>query len=422
MKRLLFILIGLCVIVVLVIYLTQLTEPRSRDYETETVWESRPTAITMLCSDDKEDWIRKAASDFGRRRPDINIKVHVMSSVDGLNAILSRRTTATLWSPTETEVLHHALYRWRKEFGVSLFELDGEDAPRSLARSPLVWLSWKSRIDAITAAIETHKLKPEAVWAEIGCAGVPGEPSGDWPAKPARWDELPAFKPDVRQPGVNRLSTWGEIKFYHTDPTRSNAGFDAIYLMAYQFLGQPDPLTPSLLKGDPFLTWFQRCQRLRKTFPDSVNTLTNRLFQFGPDNYDIVVTYENVALQNMLTATNRWSEQPYLYYPRTTAWADHPIVILNSSDLPRDQRDAARDWIAFLLAPDRQRSLISFGLRPVFPELTVGDERTNNPFVTAAQFNVQLDVNRSDHRPPPKLSGKAVDVLTEVWRKATGYY
>src|SRR5262249_49932800 len=151
--------------------------------------------------------------------------------------------------------------------------------------------------------------------------------------------------------------------FFHTDPTRSSVGFLSIYLMAYEFLGQPKQVVSPMLEREPFFTWFRRCQRLRKDFPSSAHVLTKRLFQFQPDHYDIVVTYENLALLDIITPNTRWTEQPYIYYPPVTSWADHPIVILNSAALPREQRDAARDWIAFLLAPDRQRSLISFGLR-----------------------------------------------------------
>jgi hypothetical protein len=419
MKRLLLILVGLGAIAFLVKYLDQLGDPRGRDYESDTVWERHASTILMLSSDEKEEWIRKAASEFGRRRPDIDLKVTSMSSVDGMNAILSRRVTPTLWSPAESAMLRYMVYRWRREYGVNLFEFDGEDAPRSLGRSPVVWLSWRSRIDAIAAAIDAKQLKPESVWTDIACAGVPRDPDAQWPALVARWDDLPQLKVPANRPEARPLSSWGDIKFFHTDPTRSNAGFHAIYLMAYQFLGQPDQVTVDLLKDNAFQTWFSRCQRLRKDFPSSIHALTRLPFQFGPKDYDIVVTYENLALENMMSFDNRWSEQPAIYYPPTTTWADHPVVILNSAALTSDQREAAREWIAFLLAPDRQRSLVSFGLRPARPDRSVREQKTNNPFTNGAKFNVQLEPTFES---PPGLDGATIDYLTEIWRKATGYY
>jgi hypothetical protein len=420
MKRILLILVGLGGIVALIPYLVQLGEPRGRDYESETVWERRISTIVMLSSDEKQEWIQKAASDFGRLRPDINIQVKVMSSVDGMNAILSRQVTPTLWSPAESAMLTYLLHRWRQEFGVSLFKLDGEDAPQSLARSPVVWLSWRSRIDAITTA-----LNRDSVWADIGCAGVPHDPV-EWPAQLARWSDL--IDPRLTETGVDArtISSWGDVKFFHTDPTRTNVGFHAIYLMTYQFLiadqamKWPAPVTTNMLDDKKFLTWFRRCQRLRKDYPSSVRTLTRRPLQFGPKNYDIVVTYENLALGDVIAMHKNWpDEQPYIYYPPLTTWADHPVVILNSGALTPDQRDAARDWIAFLLAPDRQRSLISFGLRPIHPRISVRDQHVDNPFVKGPQFGVQIEPKFDS---PPGLDGETIDHLLDMWRKATGYY
>jgi hypothetical protein len=421
MLRLLFILAGAAGLVALALYLKQCDEPRDRNYEQETVFGRHPAEITMLCSDEKEEWIRDAATDFARHRPDITVHLKVMSSIEGMSAILSRQVTPTLWSPTETAMLRYVFYRWRQEFGEALFSLTGEDAPQPLARSPVVWLSWRSRIEAITEAIKNGRLKRESLWADIGCAGVPREPEAEWSAQPARWDELAAFTPAGAPPKVNPMSSWGEIKFFHTDPTRSNTGFYSIYLMAYQFMGQPERVAESMLERDAFITWFRRCQRLRRNFHDSVQALTNRPFQFGPENYDIVVTYENLALAAMNTSTNQWTEQPYLYYPPVSSWADHPIIIFNSSVLPRAQRDAARDWIAFLLSPERQRSLISFGLRPGRSTESLRSQRADNPFigVNASRFNIQIE---PASQPPPDLSGPATDRLSEIWRQATGYY
>jgi hypothetical protein len=433
MKHLALILSIIAGVVGVVFYLAHLGEPRLHDYETATVEEHRPMSITMLASDDKKDWIQAAANEFGRKRPDIDLNVQVMSSIDGLNAILSRQITPILWSPSESLDLDYLQYRWTKEFGTKLFETDGEDAPRSLARSPIVWLSWRTRVDALNAAIAAGKIKPEEVWAQIACAGVPIKADGTWTPAAARWDQLDLFKNLPANPDAApaKMSAWNEILFHHTDPTHSSAGFGAIYMMAYGFPDRPLQLGLPQNRGsyadsedlglrqEPFQTWFRRCQRIRRDFPASLETLTRRLSQFGPDNYDIVVTYENLALQNMLTFNNRWSEQPYLFYPPVSIWADHPIVILNSAQMQRDQRDAARDWIAFLLAPERQRALIGFGLRPLNQRLLLREQRTDNPFVSEAKFNAQVEPKIDSPRPP---TGAAIDLLLEIWRRATGYY
>jgi hypothetical protein len=186
-------------------------------------------------------------------------------------------------------VLEYRKYRWRSEFGTQPFENAGEDAPRSLARSPIVWLSWRSRVEAITAALKAGR-----------------------------------FNPRTRGGGL----------FHHTDPTRSSAGFAAIYLMAYSYPNRPvtlDITVDAFKSADTadlgydqvaFQTWFRRCQRIRREFPASLDTLTRRLSHFGPDNYDMVVTHENLALESMLSFNNRWSEYLYLFYPPATVTAD----------------------------------------------------------------------------------------------------
>jgi hypothetical protein len=147
------------------------------------------------------------------------------------------------------------------------------------------------------------------------------------------------------------MTAWNQILFHHTDPTRSSAGFAAIYLMAYGYPNRPvilDIAVDAFKSADTadlgydqvaFQTWFRRCQHIRREFPASLEALTRRLSQFGPDNYDMVVTHENLAPESMLSFNNRWSKQLYLFYPPVTVTADHPVVTLNSAQMQRDQRD-----------------------------------------------------------------------------------
>lgn len=458
MKHATFILLGLAAMVGMVFYLAHLGEPRLLDYETKTEPERRPTPISVMISDDKEAWIQEAVNEFGRARPDIDIDIHVMSTMDGLNAILARRITPTVWSPSESMAIDYLRYRWDDEFGTKLFELEGEDKPQSLARSPLVWMSWRDRIEALQAALDQKRVEPDQLWAEVACAGVEYDADKDRDPSPQNWIDARPFAGLTgipSNPHNKPMSEWGEIKFAHSDPTRSSAGLATIYLMAYGFparkpvltnpavpLQAADPANPSgppraglddlRLRDQPFMTWFRRCQRLRRNFLASLQTLTHRISQFRAKDYDIVVTYENLALETLTKSKSNGSEQPYVFYPPVTAWADHPIAILNSVEIKADQRNAARELIAFLRAPERQRMLVKYGLRPYEPGLLrslsrdKGDlddqsiKADKNLFVAGARFNARIAPEPGTVVRAP--NGEVIDRLLLLWRRATGYY
>lgn len=418
MKRWMVTTLGLIAVTAFGVAIVLYSGPRIATRTLGPVWEDERTVITMLCSDEKAEWIRRAADEFSEARNDIDLEIMFMSSVDGMNALLSREETPTLWSPAGGTLMSYLAYRWEQEFGVTPFRAEGEDAPRSLARSPVVWLSWKSRIEVLEEAIAAGTLQAEQVWAEIGCAGVPRDPDATWSAEPARWNNLTALQ--AAEFAATSMTPWGVIEFAYADPTRSPAGLMALYLMTYQFLGQPERVVASELEEYAHLTWFRRCQRLRSNFLNSTPLLTNRIFQFGPSRYDVVVSYENLAIRHITTAGERWSEEARIYYPPVSMWSDHPVVILDSEVLPRAQRDAARDWIEFLLTPAQQRSLISFGLRPSDENISIRESvGENNPFSNSGRYGVQLDP-RFDSPPGPE--GRAIEKLEEIWRKATGYY
>ena len=113
----------------------------------------------------------------------------------------------------------------------------------------------------------------------------------------------------------------------HTSPTRSAAGLEAIYLMAYDYLlpyeRRPEDVRKfqqtimadpaqrgriarlDMLEGDftrqlkeqetRFMKWLRRCEAGLDLTPKSIRLLTDSFFHVGASRYDAVVTYEHLA-------------------------------------------------------------------------------------------------------------------------------
>ena len=125
---------------------------------------------------------------------------------------------------------------------------------------------------------------------------------------------------------------WGLFKFGHTHPNKSNSGLQTLALMAYEFSGKERGLTLSDITRPDFQTWLQEFEqgiaRPGGGLTHSTGTLMREMVLRGPSQYDALMLYENLAIEYLDAARDRWGELQVVY-PEPNLWNEHPYYILD---------------------------------------------------------------------------------------------
>lgn len=436
-----------------------------------------PIVISMLYSEDMQSWVENAAERFARGCPNIQVRLMMMPGLEAAEAILKGEVDPTVFAPADDLVLRYLQRRWKDKNGDDLFDLASQ---LPLVRSPLVVLVWQEEVQ-VMEAIAATQTDGEGPWVKVVCALVPREPGPekvairdmvpgrwiDWyrsslaqaanpqalkrPARPARKAPEPKkYEPPF--PSMALIEEWGQVKFVHASPTRSAAGLEAIYLMAYDYALPPKDRAPAgpreaadagdrpavegIVKGgehlraafetalaskkDAFRRWLRRCEAGLDAPPPTAELLTNTMFNVGGESFDGVVTYEHLVLPVLAKTGDHEGEMAGLrvLYPQPTIVNDHPVVHLRRGDPERrEQHEAAERWIKFLRSTEMQGTAIAYNFRPVIPQVTIREYREKNLFLDLRRYGVSFEEALEE---PPRLDGKVVVDLIESWKDATG--
>lgn len=345
---------------------------------------SGAVTIDVMYSTEKKDWIEATTADFAKQHPDINVRLVGKGSIDAAQLILDGNATPTVWSPADTMAMNLLASDWQTKNHADLIATGGDDAPQALLLTPLVFVCWEDRAQALLKASGGS-----ISWKTINQAVT--SPKG-WPA-------------------VGGAAKWGFVKLGHTDPTKSNSGLEALYLMALEFTGKPKIAVEDLL--DPKLQDFIKGTEKGVTrFENSTGTFMTDMVRFGPSKYDIAVVYESLAISELANAAGRWGKLK-VYYPSTTIWSDHPVALLQGSWVTQEQKAAARQYIAFLRTKQAQQRALEFGFRPADTSIPVVSNDAQNPFTRLATEGITVDVPTAATAP----DGIVVRNIMMMWQR-----
>jgi ABC-type Fe3+ transport system substrate-binding protein len=179
--------------------------------------------------------------------------------------------------------------------------------------------------------------------------------------------------------------------------------------MAYDFHGKQRGLTIADVQDPAFVQWLEETEQAA-TFGDSSGTLMNDMIAFGPSRYDVVATYENLALEAVPNARSRWNDDLVLIYPPANMLSNHPYAILDAAWVSPRQRAAARQFRDFLLSRAQQEQALQFGFRPASPG--IARDGPNSPL--RAEAGVQLELPTLVETPNADTLNALLDVWTRV--------
>jgi ABC-type molybdate transport system substrate-binding protein len=342
------------------------------------------TTITVVYSTEKKEWIEATTAEFAKAHPEIKVELVGKGSIDAAQAILDGTLKPTVFSPADTMVMNLLTSDWQTKNHADLVAPSGEDAAQALLLTPLVFVCWEDRADALLKASGgsiTWKAINKAVTSPQGWLAVGGQ------------------------------GKWGFVKLGHTDPTRSNSGLEALYLMSLEFTGKSKLAVEDLL--DPKLQDFVKGVEKGVTkFESSTGTFMTDMVRFGPSKYDIAVVYESLAISELANAAGRWGKLK-VYYPSTTIWSDHPVALMQGAWVTADQKAAGRQFIAFLRSKPSQQRALEFGFRPADTSIPIVSSDPQNPFTRLAADGITVDVPTA--ATPP--DGIVVRNLMMMWSR-----
>lgn len=354
---------------------------------------ARPTEVTeisFLYSTEKKEWVETAAAAFHRENPSIKVNLVGKGSLDAAQAILDGREKPTVWSPADSAVMRMLESDWATEPARGpLFANGGDDAPQPLVITPLVFVVWEDRANVLLKANEGKAVSWKAIHKAVAS-------DQGWPA-------------------IGGKADWGFVKLGHTDPTRSNSGLQAMLLASFEYYNKRTGLTVGDLLDPKYQEWIKQLEKGVSKFETSTGTFMTDMVRFGPSKYDIAVVYENLAISQIGNAQGRWGNLK-VYYPPLTLWSDHPAAVLQAEWVKPQQKEAARQWLAYLRSRPVQEQALAFGFRPADPAVPIKTQDASNPFTRLAEHGILVDV-------PPVAEvpqGPVVRNLLTMWSRVVG--
>lgn len=343
------------------------------------------TEISMLYSSEKKEWIEAAVQSFQKEHPEIKVNLTAQGSLDAAQAIVDGKQKPTIFSPADSLVQNLLATDWEAKYRTPLFAASGDDAPQPLVITPLVFVVWEDRANVLLKAAEgviSWKSIHKAVKSNEGWKAIKGDPA------------------------------WGFVKLGHTDPTRSNSGLQALLLMTLEYYGKNSGLSVGDLLDTKYQGFVAEVEKGVTKFETSTGTFMTDMIRFGPSKYDIAVVYENLAISELEKAQGRWGNLN-VYYPATTLWSDHPVILMAGDWVTEPQKKAAQVWIQYLRSRPVQETALLYGFRPADTAVPLKTGDSRNPFTRLAQHGIKIEIPTAAQPP----DGQVIRNLMMMWSR-----
>ncbi len=281
--------------------------------------------LIIVSGSELEEPLKLLEETFEQQNPHIKIEVKIQGSQELVNKVVDRKNDfkPTVLIPANGELLKELEQR----LGGNAFY----DPPQPLAKTLLVAVSWTERGQVLFPGGQfdwrsIHRAMTNGSWGTIG-----GNPR------------------------------WGSFDFVTTDPTRSNSGQLTLALWAQSHLGSLDNAT---LNSPQSQALFSLIKRSVYQPPRSTDILLQEFIARGPNDADVAMVYESIALHRWQQASQRQGKPYHIYYPNPTIETISTAAILRE-DVSPAQAEAARQFIRFLQQPPQQAVFTQYGFRSV---------------------------------------------------------
>jgi Ca-activated chloride channel family protein len=252
--------------------------------------------------------------------------------------------------------------------------LDGNATFQAMTPDSGVWLgqldqTWSEQLgddDAVAVGETTrYAVSPVVIAAWEGLAREIG-----WPDRSVGWQDLLA-----------RAQTDPNFRWSHPSTT-SASGLLATLAEFYAGAGKTRGLTIDDVMADGTLKYVAELENTVRYYGEGNETaIIERALEEGRGFLDAFVVQEQ-----MVVYFNRFRETEQerlvaLYPVEGTLWEDHPLALLETTDLSPYHRQVFAEFRDFLLSPEAQQLILEHGYRPA--DLSISPDSPDSPLTAA---------------------------------------
>src|SRR5215831_5770932 len=291
--------------------------------------------LTLTYGSEKEKWINEVTDNFNRENHRTNggkpIFVHVipMGSGEAIDEVMEGRRQPDLISPASSAFIKLGNAQSQSKYGKDLIA-----STDNLVLSPVVIAMWKPMAEAL-----------------------------GWRKKPIGWSEILALARSSKGWEQYGYPQWGTFKFGHTHPQFSNSGLISLFAEVYAGSGKTAGLTTADVNKPHTADFLSGIEKSVVHYGSSTGFFGRQMFSTGPQYLSAAVLYENMVIESY--SQNNLPFPIVAVYPKEgTFWSDHPIGIVEREWVTPERRDAAKQYIQYLLQKPQQEKAITYGFRP----------------------------------------------------------
>lgn len=295
--------------------------------------------VTIVTNDTKAEWLRLVTDAFNAQKPRTadgkQIVVDIVqesSPAPTVDRIVKGELRPSLWSPGDISWIEQANQQLR---------------------------------DAGRAPIVTEDC-PRVVYAATGFAmWRPMAEALGWPDKPIGWRQIVALAADPQGWAGYGHPEWGQFKFGHTHPEQSTTGFNMLATLAYAAAGKTSGLSPEDIGSQTVQDAFRKVEKNTYHYGTSTSGLLNLMAKKGPSYLHAATASETAMLKTVeLYKDVLHFPLAFVFPAEGTFWMDNPACLLSAKWVTAEEREAARIYRGYLLAPEQQDKAVQIGLRP----------------------------------------------------------
>lgn len=321
--------------VVLALILLPACKPRSTTESEPNVSPADQLELTFTYGSEKEKWINDVTNEFNRgdhrtsSGKRIFVRAFPMGSGESIDEILEGRRQPHILSPASAAFIKLGNAQSQSRFGKDLIT-----STDNLVLSPVVIAMWKPMAQAL-----------------------------GWGKKPIGWSDILSLARSQKGWAAYGYPQWGGFKFGHTHPQFSNSGLISLFAEVYAASGKTAGLTTADLNKPTVAEFVGGIEKSVVHYGSSTGFFGRQMFSSGPQYLSAAVLYENMVIESY--SQNNLPFPVVAIYPKEgTFWSDHPIGIVEREWVTPEHREAAKQYIQFLLQKPQQEKAITYGFRP----------------------------------------------------------
>lgn len=336
-------------------------------------------SITVVSGSELQEPLAVLETRFEAANPNIDLQIEIQGSQDMVNRYLDDQNdfTPTVLIPANGQLLEELAQRWATQVGGEPFY----EAPQPIAKTMLVAVVWPERGQALFPNGNFNWLRLEEALTK------------------GAWSEL----------GGN--SDWGSFDFVTTDPSRSNSGQLTLTLWSQEKLGA-QPLNLANLNTPPVGDLFGMVKKSVYQPPRSTDILLQEFIARGPNDADVAMVYESIALFRWEQAGQSQGKPYQVYYLNPTIETVSTAAIARR-DVSGGEANAGQQFIDFLTAPEQQEVFVQHGFRPVNSQVDLQNV-PNSPWSKNIP-GVELQPSVQATNPPER---ELINEVIRLWQRA----